>query len=164
MTFQQKYKDSRNPKSVQDGLEFQDFVIDKCKEHFGLVIQCYSSQKYQSAKGESVDGTEIKFDRHCTNTGRLSIEVEERSSEDKLFWWPSGIDSKDRSRTYVQGNLVRFWVFDTDDLRKYWVTEAPEIHENTPTVRSFYVSLFWANRAARHVWCKTMEHKNKERA
>ena len=157
MTFQHKYPDSRNCKSADQGTEFQDLVVEKCSRHFNLHIQCYSSERYQRTKGESVDGTEIKRDNHCTRTGRLSIEIAEKTHERLLYWIPSGIDSATMSRVYIQGNTTRFWVFESDTLRNYWVIEDPEIHENTPTIRSFYITIPWANRHAKHIWSIDMK-------
>jgi hypothetical protein len=44
-----KHKDS-----FEIGLEFQDFIIRKLLHNYGIVIQPYSSKKYQFEVGESL--------------------------------------------------------------------------------------------------------------
>ena len=73
------YPNSKNANSFADGMEFQDFVVEQFNA-WGLYIQLHSSKRYQFERGESVQRVEIKLDNRCTETGRLSIEVGERTS------------------------------------------------------------------------------------
>ena len=58
----------------------------------GIILKCYSSKKYQNAKGESSAGMEIKFDDKRKNTGNLYIEYAEKSNPSNKSCIPSGIE------------------------------------------------------------------------
>ena len=62
-----------------------------------IILQNMSSQKYQFNIGENLQGFEIKLDTRCTETGRMSIEVAEKSRADSTKWTPSGIYREDNS-------------------------------------------------------------------
>lgn len=72
------------------GLEFQDFIITQLLRDYGIVIQPYSSKKFQFTVGESLQGYEIKYDArstgdctygYCEATNNVAIEVYEKSNE-----------------------------------------------------------------------------------
>jgi len=111
----------------------------------GIILQNYSSKKYQYEKGENRQGWEIKFDSWCTKSGRLSIEVAEKTANDSP-WVSSGVYSNDGSWIYVQGNLECFWIFLKSFLRNlYWCTNGKgepryERKEET-TIKTFYLPI-----------------------
>lgn len=147
---QSRYPDSRNPKSVNDGLRYEDFVVRECLKH-GIIIQLHRSAFYQLNHGESVNGYEIKLDARCTDTGRLSIEIGERSSLDRIDFVASGIYAPQKPTFYVQGNYTCFWMFDTNVLITYhrmFVRNRGKKNgewDEIDTIRKFYMSLQHAN-------------------
>ena len=139
-----RYPDSRNDRSIQDGLEFQDLVTDRLAQD-GIIIQNYCSKAYQLQKGENRQGWEIKLDNRCTETGRLSIEVAERTALDRP-WVPSGIYAG-HSAFYIHGNRERFWLFETSFLQRLHKTARyAEKDDNPPTIRTFYLPISDADK------------------
>lgn len=133
-----KYPDSPNKNAYQEGLEFQDFVVVTLAECFGLVLSVFSSRKYQYDRGETLQGVEIKLDKRCTETGRLSIEIAEKTRADKETWTPSGVYRKDNTWLYIQGNYERIYIFFKKFLRLLHRSGNMEEHME-PTIRAFYL-------------------------
>lgn len=131
-----RYPDSKNCNSIQQGLEFQDFVMETLWSEYGLIIQNYTSKKYQLSKGENVQGFEIKLDNWCTQTHRLSIEVAERTAIDRP-WVDSGIYAG-KSIFYIHGNLKCFWLFLTSFLQRLHRTGRYET-KTEATIKAFYL-------------------------
>ncbi|MBP5461853.1 MAG: hypothetical protein J6Y20_06995 [Lachnospiraceae bacterium] len=102
----------------QSGLEYQDFIIDQLRrQKTCLIIQTYSSLKWQKSAGESSSGIEIKFDMLFHKTGNLYFEVAEKSSEDKPEFSPSGIMREDNSWLYLIGDYHEAFLFSKHQLR-----------------------------------------------
>lgn len=139
---QNRYPDSKNPNSIEEGLEFQDLVTDVLARA-GILIQNYCSKEYQLRKGENRQGSEIKLDNWCTTSHRLSIEISERTAEDKP-WVPSGIYAC-KGPFYIHGNTTTFWLFLTKFLKKLHCLKKKDSEEpkyegkEEPTVRTFYL-------------------------
>lgn len=144
------YPHSKNGNSFADGMEFQDFVVEQFNK-WGLYIQIHSSKKYQYERGESVQRVEIKLDRRCTETGRLSIEVGERTSLNNP-WVRSGIYRNDNTCMYIQGNKERLYLFDRKVLARYHKIKLGQKYEESPrenpTVRKFYLPFDVADQIA----------------
>lgn len=130
------------------GAEYQDFVTDTLAETCGLIVQLYTSKAYQFSKGESRQGIEIKLDSLCTKTGRLSIEVAEKSNSSVAFWTPSGIWRDDNTWLYVQGNYDCLFIFSKKFLRVWEKTARPEYHEEHGTLRAYYLPINEAKKIA----------------
>jgi len=146
---QSRYPDSKNSNSIQEGLEFQDFVMETLLKQHGIVVQVFSSKKYQFDKGESIQGCEIKLDNPCTRTGRLSIETEEKTAEGR-DWVPGGIYAGN-SIFYIHGNFECFWIFQTHFLQQLECCKKSNgkhkyEHKEEPTVRAFYLPIEHANK------------------
>lgn len=134
------YKDSKNIRSFEQGMEFQDFVVEQMNR-WGFYIQLHSSRFYQFKRGESVQRCEIKLDNRCTETGRLSIEVQERTSIQSK-WVPSGIYRDDNTVFYIQGNWARLFLFAKKTLIDYHQnTFGGEYEEGPATIRKFYLPI-----------------------
>lgn len=133
------YPDSLHVDPFQMGLEFQDFVMDRLRERYGLVFQMYGSRKYQFEKGESPQGAEIKLDQRCSETGRLSIEVAEKSNRSVTTWTPSGIMRDDNTMFYIQGNEETFFMFFKKHLQLIYNKQSPEVTEKHGTIKTFYI-------------------------
>lgn len=147
-----RYPDSKNPNSVQEGLEFQDKVMDRLAEA-GMLLQNYTSKKYQFEKGENRQGWEIKLDNRCTETGRLSIETYEKTAKDRA-WVRSGVLRDDNGWIYVQGNNECFWVFLKKFLRSlYDCTQNGVLRykrKEELTIKAFYLPLEDADKYGQH--------------
>lgn len=144
------YPDAR-PRSFGVGLEFQDFVcLLLAKEH--VILQNLGSKLYQLNVGENLQGFEIKYDERCTDTGRLSIEVAEKSRNDPaLQWTESGIFRNDNSWLYIQGNYEVLYVFAKNWLLRYYQEKSPELVEWNGTIRRFFLPVRTAELAAAKV-------------
>lgn len=146
-----RYPDAKSPTSFQDGLEFQDFVCAELAKR-GIVLQNLGSKKYQLDVGENLQGFEIKLDNLCTRTGRLSIEIAEKSRDDPMLdWTDSGIMRKDNSWLYIQGNRSILFIFSKKFLRRWMNIKKPKIEECRGTIRKFYISLKDAKKFAERV-------------
>jgi hypothetical protein len=142
------YPDAKSKTSFQDGLEFQDFVCTQLAL-YGIILQNLSSKKYQYEVGENLQGFEIKLDERCTDSGRLSIEVAEKTKDDpERDWTPSGICRNDNSWLYIQGNRQILFVFGKNWLLRYWQEKHPQIVENRPTIRTFFLPFNTAKKGA----------------
>jgi hypothetical protein len=106
-----KHKDS-----FEIGLEFQDYIITLLIKDHGIVIQPYSSKKYQFEIGESLQGYEIKYDArstgdcthgYCKATNNVAIEVDEKTNANNENWVKSGIFREDNTTHYLIGNYHR---------------------------------------------------------
>ena len=141
------YPHSKNGRSFEQGMEFQDWAVEQFNKR-GIYIQLYASKRYQFDRGESVQAIEIKLDNRCLETGRLSIEVGERTAVGRP-WVLSGIYRRDNTIFYAQGNWSRIYLFDRKVLQRYHERECGGRYEESPreapTVRKFYIPLSTAD-------------------
>lgn len=148
--YQAHYPDSPNPNSVEDGLKFQDNMMDWLRKE-GIFFSSYVSRDYQYKKGESPQRIEIKFDGNCSNSGRLSLEIAERSSKSIETWTPSGIFREDNAWWYIQGNHTIAYLFDRKILREYFVSVNHRLFNiKFGTIKTFYMSLQHAEKLCIH--------------
>jgi len=150
------YKDS-----FEIGNEFQDFVcIEMAKD--GIILQNINSKKFQFETGENLQGFEIKYDSRCTGdnnteaTGRLSIEIMEKSKSENYNYVNSGIYRGDNAWIYIQGNYMMFWVFSIKHLRlMHQVGKYKEAE--MPTIKKFYIPIEDADKYClkKYVFIKT---------
>ena len=146
------YRDAKSQTSYQDGMEYQDFVCERLARHH-IILQNIASRKFQFEVGENLQGFEIKLDRRCLDTSRLSIEVAEKSAADNPDWVPSGIMREDNSWLYIQGNYQIIFIFAKKLLRDYLRKKNPKIDASLGTVRKFYLAL----PLARHLAARVIE-------
>ncbi len=135
------YPDAIRPTTFQEGQEFEDFVCLQLAEKKKLYIQNLKAKRFQLQLGENLQGVEIKLDNLCTRTGRLSIEVAEKSKATNPNWIPSGIYRNDNSWLYIQGNREKFWCFTVKQLKRYEVVNKPRREQARGTVLKFYISI-----------------------
>lgn len=143
------YPDCIDKRSFQSGLEFQDFVCTLLMRD-AIVLQNTGSKLYQIKVGENLQGFEIKLDRRFQETGRLSIEIAEKSRAEMSDWTPSGIYRDDNTWLYIQGNYQRVYVFPKKFLVSLHLTNRYEI-DSTATVQKFYLPLSDAEKYAAKV-------------
>lgn len=145
------YPDATRANSFECGLEFQDFVC-LALQRDGIVLQNFGSKLYQCRVGENLQGFEIKLDERCTDTGRLSIEVAEKSRRDVDQWTPSGIMRGDNTWLYIQGNRSVLYIFARNWLVRYYREKNPQVLEFNGTIKRFFLPFKVADAAA----CKVM--------
>lgn len=152
---QSHYPNSKNPNSLQDGLEYQDWIQKTALAEWGMVIQINSSKLYQLQFGESIQQTEVKLDTRCSETGNLSVEIEERSSTKIEKWTSSGIYAYPPSIFYIQGNYEVFYLFETKRLQEiHRVLYRSAYLEFNGTIRKFHLPLKVASENAIRKWVK----------
>lgn len=133
-----QYPNSIISDPFQVGLEYQDFVMELLFKKYHWILQNYTSKKYQYVRGENLQGIEIKLDNRWTETGRMSIEIAEKSKAANPYYVPSGIYAGN-SLLYIQGNYIYLAIFSTNFLIKLHRTGIYEEHE-LPTIKKFYLS------------------------
>ena len=141
------YPNAPSQTCFQDGLEYQDFICQFLAP-YGIILQNYSSKKYQQEIGENKQGFEIKLDRGCVKYGHLSIEVAEKSYANCPVWTPSGIYRNDNSWFYIQGNYEIIFMFAKNFLRQWKEEKNVPIGDRTPTVQSFFLEFDVAKKHA----------------
>lgn len=143
------YPDAKSKDSLEDGLRFQDFVCSELARR-NIILQNLSSKKYQFTVGENLQGFEIKYDDWCSKSGRISIEVFEKTRNDPIQeWTPSGILRNDNSWLYVQGNYSILFVFAKRFLLNYYTAKGQHgVIEKRGTIKTFYISNDDARRHA----------------
>jgi hypothetical protein len=130
----------------KDGLEYQDFIVDKLCE-IGIPILCYSSLKYQYNVGESKGGIEIKLDDRLAETGNLYIEVSEKSNSKNKDYISSGIYRNDNTWLYIIGNYKVIYIFAKLHLRMVYEDISREKffrRVQTPTSQGFLLPAKYA--------------------
>ncbi len=133
-----RYPDSKDPSPFESGLKFQDFVCDLLRDQLGIVITNYSSATFQFGTGENKQGIEIKLDRTCTRTDRLSIETAEKTKASNYQFVPSGIYRNDNSWLYIQGNFEIVFIFSKNILRLLHSSRRYQEKE-IPTLKGYYL-------------------------
>lgn len=121
------------------------------------MLQNLSSKKWQIQVGENLQGFEIKYDDWVSRSGRISIEVAEKTRNDPgRPWVPSGIMRTDNSWLYIQGNYDVLFIFAKRFLLNYYESKkhlAGFIIEKRGTIQTFYI----ANDIARKHAAKVLE-------
>lgn len=143
------YPDAKSKTSLTDGESFQEFVRKKFLE-FGIPIDYYKTSREQYAIGESVQGIEVKLDNWCSISGRLSIEIAEKTRRENFAYVPSGIYREDNTWLYVQGNEKVLFVFAKSMLRLLHRTGRYQ-EKTEPTLKSFYLPVKDATKYAAKV-------------
>jgi len=143
-------ENSGHVNSYAVGEKFQDFVCIELAKH-GIYLQNINSKKFQFDTGENLQGWEIKYDGRCTGengkkaSGRLSIEVAEKTNKNNLYYVNSGIYRGDNSWLYIQGCYTVIYIFSVTMLRLLYESNEFDIHEKD-TVKSFYLTFEDADR------------------
>ena len=145
-----RYPDSKDPKSYQSGLEFQDFVVDLLREKLGIVITNYQSQRFQFGVGENKQGIEIKLDRDILGTRNVSIEIAEKAKASNPYYVSSGIYRNDNSWLYIQGNWNIVFIFSKNILRLLHKSGRYKVN-TLPTLISYLLPIGDAERYAAKV-------------
>jgi len=143
------YPDADRSTVFEEGLQFQDFVVDLLMNELGIALSNYSSKYYQQNYGENRQGIEIKLDNRILQTRNVSIEVAEKSRADIKTWTPSGIMRNDNSWLYIQGNYNIVFVFGKAILQKLYKSRyVNEVWEPKDTIRTFRMKIEDAEKYA----------------
>lgn len=105
--------------SLEEGQEYQDYVVDQLLRYYGWPLIIYQSKAWQR-KGETSSGVEIKYDKRCAETGNLYIEVAEKPNKDHPTWYPSGIYRKDNSFFYLIGTFDEAYLLSKPQLQRIY--------------------------------------------
>ena len=140
-----QYPNSVHVDPLQVGAEFLDFVLETLQKR-GMYLQPFTSKKYQYRRGESFQGWEVKLDEPFMRTGRLSIEIAEKTKATNSLWVPSGIYRSDNTWLYIQGNYDCFYIFIKKHLVKLHKLNKYEEAEAHGTVKKFYLPISDADR------------------
>ena len=91
---------------IEQGLLYQDFVVDLLLHTLGLAVVQYASRVYQTQIGESRTGVEIKYQDMYKKTGNLWIETAEKARPRPGDYVPSGISNRahDNAWLFVTGD------------------------------------------------------------
>jgi len=147
------YPDADRPTVFEEGLEFQDFVVNLLMSELGIAVSNYSSRYYQYNFGENKQGIEIKLDKRILETGNVSIEVAEKSNASVQNWTPSGIMRDDNSWLYIQGNTKIVFIFGKLILQKVYKSKyINKTWEPKPTIRTFLMTIEEAKKYALKVF------------
>lgn len=139
------YPDAPHLDTLELGAEYLDCVMETLQRR-GIILQPYTSRKKQYYSGESLQGWEVKLDKTSIRTGRLSIEISEKSRRDIPVWTPSGIYRRDNTWIYIQGNEKSFWWFQKKILIGLHKSGKYEESEFNGTIKKFYLPFEDADR------------------
>lgn len=101
----------------EDGLEFQDYVMEFMADKLDTPIQFYCSKAYRQKVGESRQGYEVKHDRKMLESGGAFIETHQKSQGTDT-WVPSGISLENNAKWWIIGDYLLFFVVRKDKLRR----------------------------------------------
>lgn len=136
------YPDSKHNNPLRLGELYQELINYLLEMKLGWRVSFTQSEQRQYSIGESWEGVEIKLDYWCTQTRRLSLEVGEKRHSEQPHFTPSGIFRRDNCEYYIQGNLIRAWIFKKYDLTEYYKKHKPDLISNDPpTIQKFYISI-----------------------
>jgi hypothetical protein len=143
------YKEYYN-ESLQKSLEYQDFIQEQILKHLNFNISYYCSKKYQKEKGESLNGIEIKYQDMLSKINNIYIEYAEKPSPDKKEYWPSGIDSEDKSWLWITGDYKTIYIIPKNYLKMLKNSKFAK-HKTTATSKGYTLTREEAERYAANV-------------
>jgi len=149
-------KNSVHKDPLNIGQEFQDFIVEQASKELGITISIFQSKKYQYAKGESLQGVEIKYDARstgdrtyydCIATNNVAIEIAEKTNSNNANYCPSGIYRNDNSWLYIVGNYDCAWIFAKTTLILLHKSPSAQYKINTmPTLISMLLPIKHADK------------------
>ncbi len=104
---------------LEQGKEYQDFVMDRFADELAIIISVYGSEKRQLS-GESTQGIEIKLDDRYAETGNLYIEYAEKSDINNDEYVDSGVLRQDNTWLWAIGDYKRVFIFAKSCLRRLY--------------------------------------------
>ena len=95
--------------SLEETLQFQDFVTRALFYNLGWSINILASRKSNIEIGESLAGVEIKNDKKMAETGNIYIELEEKACTGNFV--TSGINRHDNTLIWAIGDYKKLYIF-----------------------------------------------------
>ena len=102
------YPNNKHANPLQIGEAYQRKVAEAIKAQYNYQIHYYTDNHDQYNIGESSEGFEIKYDSWIGRSGRLSIEIGEKTKIILPVFSASGIFRKDNTIWYCQGDDREF--------------------------------------------------------
>lgn len=134
------YPNNKHANPLQIGEAYQRKVAEAIKAQYNYQIHYYTDKQDQYNIGESSEGFEIKYDSWIGRSGRLSIEIGEKTKIILPVFSASGIFRKDNTIWYCQGDDRYCWIFIKRELQEYYYKNRPlVISNNPPTIKKFYL-------------------------
>lgn len=101
------------------GNEFQDFATVQLLG-CGIIVNQFSSSKYQNECGESLSGIEIKYDGMFRKTGNFYIEYQEKSNKNNPNYVDSGILRNDNTWLWAIGDYLDIYIVPKESLKRLY--------------------------------------------
>jgi len=131
----QYYKDK-----LAEGQRYESFVMSRWPEVYPNRKLTIRDGKYAQLKGETEEGIEIKYDGRMEDTGRVYIEMQEKTHIDNEKYVESGIYRNDNSKLFLIGNMTQWFMFSKDKLVWLDRLDPPFLYRvQTPTSIGFCI-------------------------
>jgi len=124
----QYYKDK-----LAEGQRYEKFVISRWPEIYPNKKLTIRDGKLAQLAGETEEGIEIKYDGRMEDTGRVYIEMHEKSRIENEKYIESGIYRNDNSKLFLIGNMTQWFLFSIDKLRWLDRLDPPFLYRPKPT-------------------------------
>ena len=135
-------------RNLERGLNYQYWVKQMFPKVYKNRSITYYEGKQNQLKGESLEGIEVKLDEVSHSTGRVYIEVAEKSNSNNATYVPSGIYREDNTKLYLVGNYSIWFIFSKRHLRWLDKLDPPFILRVNPipTSKGFCIPIINAKK------------------
>lgn len=124
----QYYKDK-----LVEGQRYENFVMSRWPEVYPNRKLTIRDSKYAQLEGETEEGVEIKYDGRMEDTGRVYIEMQEKTHIDNENYILSGIYRNDNSKLFLIGNMTQWFLFSKEKLVWLDRLDPPFLYRPKPT-------------------------------
>ncbi|KKM76086.1 hypothetical protein LCGC14_1383680 [marine sediment metagenome] len=128
MEMTQYYKDK-----LAEGQQYENFVMSRWPDVYPNRKLTIRESKYAQLKGETEEGIEIKYDGRMEETGRVYIEMQEKTHIDNEKYVESGIYRNDNSKLFLIGNMTQWFLFSKEKLVWLDRLDPPFLYRPKPT-------------------------------
>jgi hypothetical protein len=136
--------------NLAEAQEFERFASDAMAHSCCFLPVVYQSKHFQAMYGESLTGTEFKYDKIFRESGNLFIETAE-SCHESFTNKPAGIYHEIFPWLYVIGDFSTFWIFATRCLQRQHELGNYR-HVDTATSEGFLLPVRVADEVAAKKW------------
>jgi hypothetical protein len=120
---------------LQASFEFENYIEDFFRYHYGLELGTYITPEGQYYEGENELGIEIKNDTLIKKYGNIYIEYAEKSNSQNGQFVRSGILKNDKSVYFLIGDKTEFWIFKKARLIEIFKEEYALHKQGLPSTR-----------------------------
>ena len=128
MEMTQYYKDK-----LAEGQRFESFVMSRWPDIYPNRTLTIRDGKYSQLLGETDEGVEIKYDGMMEKTGRIYIEIQEKTNANNDNYVDSGIYRNDNTRIWCIGNMTQLFLFSKQKLIWLDRLDPPFLYRPKPT-------------------------------